>query len=125
MTNMGLIVFVWVAVIAVLGVIILALAKSESYHNTLSSHIPDTVEWERRHARAAEEQRGTTRVVAPGLKIAPRTGAVPGSTAHDANGESVVSTSSSVVEVHLSPKDRLREQSERSQDIRRFQDSRH
>ncbi len=104
---MGWIIFVWVAAIAVLGLILLALAKAESYHNALSSHVPDTVEWERRHARHVEERRGSNRVVAPGMRIAPRTGATPGSTAQDAPAgtKPVVTTSSSVVEVHLSSHD--------------------
>lgn len=92
----------WIVAIIVLGIILLALAKAESYHNALSSHIPDTVEWERRHARREVERRGMNRVVAPGLRIAPRSGAQPGSTAGDPGDKPVVSTSSSVVEVHLS-----------------------
>lgn len=102
---MGFIVFVWVAGILVLGLILLALAKTESYHNTLSSRVPDTVEWERRHARHEEERKGSNRVVAPGLRIAPHTGARPGSTAGDRGGRPVA-TKSSVVEVHLSTRPR-------------------
>ena len=97
---MGFIAFLWIVAIVVTGIVLLALAKAESSHNALSSRIPDTVEWERRHARHEEERRGSNRVVAPGLRIAPRSGARPGSTADDPHNRPVVTTSSSVVEVH-------------------------
>jgi hypothetical protein len=96
----------WAAVIAILLIAVLALARAESYSDALSSHIPDGFEWHQRRIREAEKKRGTNRVVAPGLAIAPAVHVRPGSTADPASSywqgasQPVIATSHNVVEVH-------------------------
>lgn len=91
---------VWFLVIAAIAVGVLALAHAESAHGTFSASIPDGQEAAERQAKVEEQRRGSARVVAPGMRLAPRRKVQPGSTASPgAPVKSVVATSSSVVEV--------------------------
>lgn len=91
---------IWFLIIAVLAAGVLLLARAESRDEAFSSRIPDGREAQERKERAEEAKRGSTRIVAPGIVIQPQ----PQSLADFAeqqttDAESVVATSSRVVEV--------------------------
>ncbi|MBO5632263.1 MAG: hypothetical protein J5965_24665 [Aeriscardovia sp.] len=91
---------VWLLIIIAVAIGVLFLAKAESEHGTFSARIPDGEESEARRAQVEEQRREAARVVAPGMKIAPRANIRPGSTATPGiNIKPVVATSSRVVEV--------------------------
>lgn len=91
---------IWFLIIVALAAGVLLLARAESHTDAFSARIPDGREAQERKERTEEAKRGATRIVAPGIIIQPQ----PQSLADFADqpvldAESVVSTSSRVVEV--------------------------
>lgn len=102
---------IWFLVIVALLAAILLLARAESHRDAFSASIPDGQEYDARRAFEEEQQRGSARIVAPGIVIAPEGKVEPGATALPADAtvpdgsnesdpaEPVVLTSQKVVEV--------------------------
>jgi hypothetical protein len=102
---------IWFLIIVALLAAILLLARAESHRDAFSASIPDGQEYDARRAFEEEQQRGSARIVAPGIVIAPETKVEPGATALPADAtvadgsnesdsaEPVVLTSQKVVEV--------------------------
>jgi hypothetical protein len=96
---------IWFLVLIVVAAAVLFLARAESHRDAFSASIPDGEEYDARRALEEERKRGTGRIVAPGIVIAPTSKVEPGVTAiadsddGDGLGDPIVATSSKVVEV--------------------------